>query len=107
MHPPTPLRRHLRHPAYLQKPNDHFYAAALQKEKNSEIHSTIEILPNIAVISLSTPPIAVINPVECSTTTTALETRPATGGFMNIHPEVENSAILPKKTTGKPFSQQF
>ena len=68
-----------------------------KNEKNSKIHSTSEILPNIAVTPLSTPSIAIVDPVEYSTTTTALETHPTTVNFTEKLEKLENTSNFPPK----------
>jgi hypothetical protein len=52
-----------------------------ENEKNSKIHPTSENSPNIMVLSSLSLSITILNPLECSTTTTVLETRPTTVSF--------------------------
>jgi hypothetical protein len=67
--------------------------------KNSKTHSTSKSSPIITVIPLSTPSTTILNPVECSTTTTALETRPMTISFTQKLEKLNIPSIfLPKIT---------
>lgn len=64
-----------------------------KNRKNTKIHSTSEILPNIASFSSQTPPVIVLDPAPCSTTTTAIETQSTTASFTQKQPKVEKSLI--------------
>ena len=78
--------------------------APFENRENSKIHSTSENLPNITVISSSAPPIAILNPVECSTTTTAFETCPTTTGCTQ---KLEKHPIATQKTPESVVSTRF
>jgi hypothetical protein len=81
-----------------------------QNRKNAKIHYTSEISPNTAIFSSQTLSATALDPLEPSTSTTALKSRSATADSAEKREKVENSPIqvftpttpkLPSSTTSE------
>jgi hypothetical protein len=69
-------------------------SAPSKNEKNSKTQPISENLTNITVFSSATPSMTIVNPVEPSTTTTALEAGPTTVVCIPNQPKVEKPPIF-------------